>query len=97
MLLHAKEASNSGMRTVSIRTVDTDVVVIATGMFTKLKLDELWISFGTGKISRNIPIHMVVHDLGKGRSECLPLFHAFTGCDQISFFAGRGKKNAWNT
>ena len=97
MLLHAKEASNSGMKKISIRTVDTDVVVIATGMFTKLELDELWISFGTGKNFRNIPIHCIVRDLGKERSECLPLFHAFTGCDQVSFFAGRGKKNAWST
>ena len=25
------------------------------------------------------------------------MFHAFTGCDTISSFAGRGKKTAWNT
>ena len=27
----------------------------------------------------------------------LPMFHAFTGCDTVSFFGGKGKKTAWNT
>ena len=24
------------------------------------------------------------------------MFHALTGCDTVSFFAGRGKKTAWD-
>ncbi len=27
----------------------------------------------------------------------LPVLHAFTGCDTVSAFAGRGKKTAWAT
>ena len=27
----------------------------------------------------------------------LPMFHAFTGCDETSFFTGKGKKTAWST
>ncbi len=27
----------------------------------------------------------------------LPVFYAFTGCDTVSAFAGRGKKTAWET
>ena len=27
----------------------------------------------------------------------LPMFHAFTGCDTVSFFGGRGKRTAWDT
>ena len=49
MLLHAANASQSGMAKVMIRTVETDVVVIALGMFSSLNLSELWISFGVGK------------------------------------------------
>lgn len=97
MFLHAKDASNSGLRKVSIRTVDTDVVIIALGMFSKMELNELWISFGTGKNFRVIPIHSLVESLGEIKCSCMPLFHAFTGCDQVSFFGGRGKKGAWNT
>ena len=40
MLLHAANASQSGMGKVMIRTVDTDVVVIALGMFSSLNLSE---------------------------------------------------------
>ena len=36
-----------------------------------------------------------VYGVGSAKSSPLPLFHALTGCDQVSFFAGRGKKRAW--
>jgi len=97
MFLHAKDASNCGMRKVCIRTVDTDVVVIAIGMFFKLNLDQLWLSFGVGKNYRNIAIHSICANLEEEKSSFVPLFHALTGCDQVAFFGGRGKKNAWNT
>lgn len=97
MLLHAKDASNCEMRKVCIRTVDTDVLVIAVGMFFKLNLEQLWLSFGVGKNHRYIPVHSICASLGEVKSFCLPLFHALTGCDQVSFFGGKGKKNAWNT
>uniref|UniRef100_A0A7M5XM76 AWS domain-containing protein n=2 Tax=Clytia hemisphaerica TaxID=252671 RepID=A0A7M5XM76_9CNID len=97
MFLHAKDASNSGIKKICIRTVDTDVVTIAVGMFSQLGISELWISFGVGKNHHMIPIHSICKSLGDVKSRCLPLFHALTGCDQVSFFSGRGKKNAWNT
>ena len=31
------------------------------------------------------------------KSAVLPIFHAFTGCDTVSAFGGRGKKTAWDT
>ncbi len=34
-----------------------------------------------------------VHDLDVVRS--LPAYHAFTGCDSVSFFAGKGKLNGF--
>ena len=51
MLLHAANASQSGMGKVMIGIIDTDVFVIALGMFSSLNLSELRISFGTGKIN----------------------------------------------
>ena len=35
--------------------------------------------------------------LGPDRCRALPVFHAFTGCDTVSSFGGRGKKTAWDT
>lgn len=53
--------------------------------------------FGTGKNQRYIPLHLVAQNIGIEKCLALPLFHALTGCDQVSFFAGRGKKVAWKT
>ena len=82
MLLHAANASQSGMGKVMIRTVDTDVVVIAIGMFSSLNLSELWISFGTGKNQCLLSTHSICGAIGAAKCNGLPFFHAFTGCDQ---------------
>jgi len=96
MLLHVAHAANSGHAKVMIRTVDTDVVVIAIGCFHRLSnISELWLAFGTGKNFRYISIHGIVKALGEERASSLLFFHAFTGCDTVSSFAGRGKKTAW--
>ncbi len=34
--------------------------------------------------------------MGPDRTRVLPMFHAMTGCDTVSFFGGRGKKTAWD-
>ena len=41
--------------------------------------------------------HKIARGLGPDRSIALPMFHAFTGCDTVSSFGGRGKKTAWDT
>ena len=33
--------------------------------------------------------------LGPEKSRALPMFHALTGCDNVSSFARHGKKGAW--
>ena len=97
MLLYAKDASLSGRKNVLIRAVDTDVVAISINFFGQLGLFEIWLAIGTGNHLRYIEIHKITEALGPEKSKCLPLFHAFTGCDKASLFAGRGKKVAWNT
>ena len=34
--------------------------------------------------------------LGNNKCDALPAFHALTGCDTTSGFAGRGKRTAWS-
>ena len=97
MLLHAANTSQSGMENVMIHTVDTDVVVIALGMFSSLNLSELWISIGTGKNQRLLSIHSISVAISAANFNSLPFIHAFTRCDQVSFFTGKGKKSAWRT
>ena len=96
LMLHCKDAVSCGHKTVSIRTVDSDVVAIAVEVFEQIQPDELWMAFGTGKKYRFIPIHELVVSLGSLKALSLPFFHAFTGCDTTSSFSSRGKKSAWD-
>ena len=75
-----------------IRTVDTDVVVLAIGHFLALRLDELWVSFGVGTHFRQIAIHEIVKNV---KEKALMLFHAISVCDTVSSYLGNGKKSAW--
>ena len=39
--------------------------------------------------------HEMAGALGPERCIALPFVHAFSGCDTVSSFAGRGKKTVW--
>ena len=92
IFLHLKDAVRHGYSNALIRTVDTDVVDLAITSINRLNLSELWVAFGTGKSFRFIAAHEIANTLGPDRCEALPMFHAFTGCDTVSCFGGRGKK-----
>ncbi len=96
MMVHVADAAKQ-YNTVIIRTVDSDVVVLAVFVFAQLvpSLTALWVAFGTGKNYRLIPAHRIYAAIGNMKSQALPMFHAFTGCDTVSSFSGRGKKTAW--
>ena len=98
MLLHVSHAAHCGHHKLLIRTVDTDVVVLALYVAQCLSTEyELWLAFGTSKHFQYIAAHKIANRLGPGRSRALPMFHALTGCDTVSSFVGHGKKTAWNT
>ena len=97
IMLHVKHAVANSHTKVTIKTVDSDVVVIALSWYRHISnIKELWIEFGTGKHRRYIPIHKLSEHLTPPIAEALPFFHAFTGCDTVSTFAGIGKRSAWN-
>ena len=97
MLLHVVDAVNQGHTKVSIRTVDTDVVVLAVTACEHLNIEELWIAFATGKNFRFLAAHEMAVTLGPNKCRGLSFFHAFTGCDNVSCFGGKGKTTAWET
>lgn len=96
MFVHAADAANSGHKKSTIRTVDTDVVVLAIYVVQQLGVDELWIDFVVGKSRRYIASHSVSVAIENTKSKCLPFFHALTGCDTTSSFLGHEKKTAWD-
>ena len=99
IMVHIRHALEQDARTVQVRTVDTDVVVILIGVFCDLvniqPSSEFWIAFGMGKHYRMLHINSIFQSLGESRSRALPVFHAFSGSDTISSFHGKGKKSAW--
>ena len=97
IFLHAYDAGRNGLSKILIRTVDSDVIVIAVSTFQKLGISELWISYNTGASHKYLPIHEIASSLGPTKAKALPFFHAFTGCDTVSAFQGKGKCRAWQT
>ena len=84
MILHLQDAVNVGYKKVILRTVDTDVVVLAVAEI--VEWSSGWLlgqadTFGTS--------------LGPDKSGSLPTM--YTGCDMVSSFGTRGKKSAWET
>ena len=86
-----------GNTRVSIRMVDTDVAVLVAASAQRLNISKLWIAFGEGKSFRFLACHEMARALGPDQCIALPIFHAFTGCDTVFFFSGRGKRTAWGT
>ena len=54
-------------------------------------------AFGIGNHYILLPAHTICAAIGLDKCLALPTFHAFTGCDTVSCFSGRGKRTAWAT
>lgn len=86
LLIHTLDAQRCGHQRIKIRSNDTDVVVLAVSSFHTIQAERLWVSYGTGKTLKYLPIHDIAPSLSKEEADALPLFHAITGCDTVSFF-----------
>ena len=95
--LHLYNAMKNGARSILVRTVDSDVIVILVGLFSNFHPDtSVWVAYGTGKFFRYYNINTIFQALGPEKSKALLFFHAFTGCDTTSQFLNKGKKSAWD-
>ncbi len=95
LLIHALDAQRCGHQRIKIRSNDTDVIVLAVSAFNTIRAERLWVAYGTGKTFKYLPIHVIAQSLSEEEAKALPLFHALTGCDTVSFFCGRGKRTTW--
>ena len=66
-------------------------MILAISTFNEINPDELWLAFGTAWT-----VHLLTN-MDPRICGTIPMFQAFTGCDTVSAFCGRGKKTAWNT
>ena len=83
--------------TLLIRTVDTDVVVLAVFVSHTLGSKcEIWLAFETVNICY-LSAHKITNTLGPEKTQALPISHALTGCDTVSSFVGKNTaQNTWN-
>ena len=90
MLLHALHAAESGYKAAIIIADDTDVLVLSLG-FSKDIPCPVYQKCGTQNRTRFLDITKLCQSLGESVAGALIGMHAFTGCDTVSAFAGRGK------
>lgn len=86
LLLHVWHASTfEGHTKITIKTVDSDVVVLAIYAFPYMleNIEELWVEYGTGKNLQYLPIHQIQQKLSPSVPNLLPSFMLFRG--QILF------------
>ena len=101
IVVHVRDAIRKGMKSICIRTVDTDILIILIWKFHFLKdlcKDlELKVAFGVRKDFAVYSVNNICSTLGFDKSKIMSMFHAFSGCDTTSSFHGRGKKSAWES
>ena len=81
ILLHAVHAARLKFASVVIVSEDTDVLVL---LLMNIKCD-------SQTRVRYIEVSRVVESIGASVCRSLLGFHAFSGCDRVSAFAGHGK------
>ena len=94
-LLHANHAADNGYETIVLKTLDTDVLVIACSVSHHIPCT-LLLEIGAGNNRRMVDVTAVGRKLGAPVCNALPGLHAFTGCDSTSAFAFRGKRSAFD-
>ena len=92
LLLDAADAVQKECKKVAILTVDNDVVMFTVASFSKTVPDQFLFAFGVASYCRYIAVHEIVFTMNPKKCLTLPEPHAFTSCDTIPSFAGRGKK-----
>ena len=94
MFIHALDVVQQGRKKILIRTVDTDVVVIGIHLAQKIDCECPWLTFGTGSTFRYLDVTAMAQTIGQNKSTALTAFHALTGFNVTSVFAGKGKRTA---
>ena len=95
IFLHAFHGAQNGHSSIIVKSSDTDVEVLA--LYYRFDIhSRLYILSGTSKRSRIIDVSAVTENLGEDMCRALPGLHAFSGCDSVSAFVGKGKKKAFD-
>ena len=93
MFLHAAHAAATGYSTVVTMSEDTDVFVLSLA-FKGFILRPMFVKRNQQTRTIYIDASRIARMLGSELCRSLPGLHAFTGCDSVSAFSGKGKVTA---
>ena len=96
MLLHAHHAVKDGYEAVVLSSEDTDVFVLSLACSSVIPAP-LFQKKRTPTRTHLIDVKQTAESLGSDVCEALVGMHAYTGCDSVSAFAGKGKASALKT
>ena len=94
IILHSLEAISQGFNRLEVICQDTDVLLMLIHHLDPNSA-EVWMISGTAKQRKCYPVHLITKQLSQPVIENILGFHAFTGCDTTSSFAGYGKRTCW--
>jgi len=94
ILLHVQHAGTCNFPNVVVAADDTDVLMMLLANSSRINTN-IYLKSGTSGKIKIVHINQVVKSLGRPVCEALPGMHAFTGCDSVSAFAGKGKIKAF--
>ena len=101
MILHSVFASSCGLKTIVVRSPDTDVLVLLLHYRPSIKASKLY--FWTGRCGPNtdetrfVPVYKLYQLLTPQQHQIMLPVYCLTGCDTCSSFYGIGKKTVFKT
>ena len=93
LLLHALHAGDNRFSAVMICSEDTDIFVMSLGYQDEIVVPP-FVQFGFRNLQKLIDVSKVANTAGPDVCRNLIGMHAFTGCDSVCAFAGKGKAQA---
>ena len=90
LLLHAAHAATSKFAAVIIVSEDTDALVLCLA-FKSFIPSSMFIKCSSQTRVKYLDVSRIGERIAASTCKSLPGFHAFTGCDTVSAFQGRGK------
>ena len=96
LVRHTLNLINNGYKNILVRTIDTDVLVLLLSYIGQVELNDIEIHAYLINSDRYYNIKQIIRELGSDICLALPFFYAFTGCDTVSSFYGKGKCKAYD-
>ena len=96
LVRHTLNLVLNGYESILVRTIDTDVLVLLISHIGQIELGDVNIYAYLINSDKYYDIRGIIHKLEAGICRALPFFYAFSGCDTVSSFYGKGKCKAYD-